>query len=71
MFSLQEKQKIANEIEKLLLSFNHPEMPLERPKFELHIEGKEDWSLADIKPNWTFDGAYKTSFWNENARYLI
>ena len=48
MFSTKAKQKIAEEIEKLLLSFNHPEMPTEKPSFELHVDGKESCSWADI-----------------------
>ena len=55
MFSMKEKQYISAEIEKLLLSLNHPEMPKEKPKFKLHIDGKESWSWADIEPNWKFD----------------
>ncbi len=45
---------IAQKIEELLLSLNHPEMPTERPKFSLHVDGKEAWSWADIKPNWVY-----------------
>jgi hypothetical protein len=55
MFSLKQKQFIAAEIEKLLLSLSHPEMPTERPKFKLHVDGKEEWSFADIEPNWTYE----------------
>jgi hypothetical protein len=54
MFSLNQKQFIAGEIEKILLGLNHPEMPLEKPKFTLHVDGKEEWSWADINPNWTY-----------------
>jgi len=54
MFSVKEKQKIAAAIEKVLLSLKHPEMPLEKPKFELHVEGAEKWSWADIEPNWMY-----------------
>ncbi len=54
MFSLEQKQKISAEVEKLLLSFNHPEMPKEKVNFSLFVRGKEEWSWADIKPNWTF-----------------
>lgn len=54
MFSLKQKQKIAEEIEKLLLSFDHPEMPKERPSFHLRVDGNEYWSFADIDPNWTY-----------------
>ena len=54
MFSVKEKQFISKEIEKLLLGLDHPEMPKEKPKFSLHVDGKESWSWADINPNWTF-----------------
>lgn len=55
MFSMEQKRKIASEVEKLLLSFGHPEMPTEKPRFYMHVEGKEGWSFADIHPNWTFN----------------
>lgn len=51
MFSKDEKIKVAAEVEKLLLNLNHPEMPNERPSFQLHVEGKESWSWAVIDPN--------------------
>jgi hypothetical protein len=54
MFSIKEKQFIASRIEELLLSLEHPEMPKEKPLFTLRVEGKEDWSWAEIKPNHTF-----------------
>lgn len=54
MFSTKEKQAIASAIETLLLALDHPEMPKERPKFHLHVDGEESWSWADIEPNWTF-----------------
>ncbi len=70
MFSVAEKRKIAEEIEKLLLSLNHPEMPNEKPDFKIHIDGKESWSWADIEPNWKYDDANPPSvnLWNEVAR---
>ena len=55
MFSKTQKIKIADEIEKLLLSFDHPELPKEKPDFKIHIDGKESWSWADIEPNWKYD----------------
>jgi len=55
MFSTSEKQHIAAEIEKLLLSLNHPEMPKEKPGFFLHVDGAENWSWANIIPNWRFN----------------
>ena len=66
MFNTEQKKKIAAEIEKLLLSFNHPEMPKERPNFEIYIDGKEGWSWADIQPNWKYeDKAPSVNPWNE------
>ena len=55
MFSMAQKQKIAAEVEKLLLSLNHPEMPKEKPSFTLDVHGKESWSWAIIEPNWEFN----------------
>ena len=69
MFSVKEKQKIAAEIEKLLLDLNHPEMPNEKPKFHLHVDGAESWSWADIRPNWEYgDKEPGVNPWNEVAR---
>ena len=59
MFSMEQKRKIAEVIEKALLDLKHPEMPISRPKFKLHVDGKEDWSWADIEPNWIFDDKLK------------
>ena len=52
MFEPHQKNLIAGVIEKLLLSLNHPEMPKEKPRFILHVDGAESWSWADIEPNW-------------------
>lgn len=70
MFSVKEKQHIAAEVEKLLLALKHPEMPTEKPMFELHVKGKEDWSWADIRPNHTFSASSPPGVnpWNECAR---
>jgi len=68
MFSMEQKRKIAEEVEKLLLSFNHPEMPTEKPDFFLHVAGKEGWSFADIKPNWIFDDQNKPGVNPHNER---
>ena len=69
MFSKEQKQKIAEEFEKLILSFNHPEMPKTFPVFKLRIEGKESWSWAEIDPNWRFSAAKppQVNPWNENV----
>lgn len=72
MFSLKEKQMIADAIERLLLQLAHPEMPTEKPKFTLHVEGKESWSWADIQPNWTFENKEpEINPWNETARKVM
>ena len=55
MFSVAQKQQIAGAVEQVLLSFKHPEMPTEKPKFTLRVYGKKDWSWAEITPNWTFN----------------
>jgi len=69
MFSVAQKRQIAEAVEKLLLSFSHPEMPTDKPVFHLHVEGKESWSWADIEPNWVFDDAHKPGVnpWNEQV----
>ena len=66
MFSRKEKEMIAQKVESLLLSFNHPEMPKERVRFKLHIDGKEAWSWADIEPNWKYENKEPgVNPWNE------
>lgn len=74
MFSVKEKQKIADAVEKALLEINHPEMPAEKPYFELHVNGRAVWSFADIKPNWWWEdqGSPKNpNEWNEIARDVL
>lgn len=72
MFSKNEKMIIAQEIEKLLLTFNHPEMPKEKPNFKLHVDGKESWSWADIEPNWKYRSRFPSvNPWNEQAREIM
>ena len=69
MFSKEEKIKIAQAVEELLLELNHPEMPNSKPNFHLHIAGAESWSWADIEPNWTYeDKEPGINPWNEIAR---
>ena len=48
MFSIREKQFIAQEISKILSGLNHPEMGDKPPRFKIHIDGVESWSWADI-----------------------
>ncbi len=72
MFSTEEKKQIAAAVEKVLLDLKHPEMPTERPKFSLRVDGKEDWSWALIEPNWTFEAKPPgVNPWNEHAREIM
>lgn len=69
MFSMEEKRKIADAVEKILMDIDHPEMPKSRPSFQLHVDGKENWSWADIEPNWKYENSgATTTHWNENSR---
>jgi len=67
MFSVAQKRLISNAVEKVLLDLHHPEMPINRPKFHLRVEGAESWSWAEIDPNWVFDDAHTPGInpWNE------
>ena len=74
MFSVKEKQKIAEVVEKVLLEIDHPEMPKEKPVFQLHVMGKEDWSFANIKPNWYWKeqgSPENPNGWNEISREVL
>lgn len=74
MFSVAEKRNIAAVIERTLLELGHPEMPKDKPRFKLHVDGAEAWSFADIEPNWVFDDGYKNAGanpWNEVARDVM
>lgn len=53
MFSIREKREISEKIQKMLRDFEHPELPLkgEEISFQLHVNGAENWSWADIKNN--------------------
>ena len=53
MFSVSQKRKISEDVQKLLRETHHPELPnaSEEIKFNLHVDGAESWSWADIKNN--------------------
>ncbi len=51
MFSVRQKQKISDAIQKILRNTDHPELPEGEIKFSIHVEGAESWSWADIKNN--------------------
>lgn len=51
MFSVKQKREISEAIQKILRKTNHPELPPDEIKFNIHVWGKETWSWADIKNN--------------------
>ena len=51
MFSIRQKQEIADKVQKILRETNHPELPSGEIQFHLHVDGAESWSWADIKNN--------------------
>lgn len=52
MFSLAQKQKIAEAVQGILRATQHPELPpKDEIEFELHVKGAESWSWADIRNN--------------------
>lgn len=51
MFSVLEKRNIAEGIQVLLRNTQHPELPQGEISFQLHVEGAQAWSWADIQNN--------------------
>lgn len=51
MFSVEQKREIAAAIQAILRSTEHPELPKGEIQFQLHVDGAERWSWADIKNN--------------------
>lgn len=64
MFSAEQKRHIANEVQKILRSTNHPELPKGEINFSLHVDGAESWSFADIKNNGAVNEP-TVNVWNE------
>jgi len=64
MFSIAQKRRIADEIQKLLRATEHPELPEGEIQFTLHVEGAEPWSWADISNNGAVP-APAVNPWNE------
>ena len=64
MFSVRQKREIAEAVQKLLRDTNHPELPKGEIVFRLFVDGKDEWSWAEIANN----GSVKTpevNPWNE------
>jgi hypothetical protein len=51
MFSVQQKRRIADAVQRILRETCHPELPTGEISFHLHVDGAEDWSWADIRNN--------------------
>ena len=51
MFSIREKREIAERIQQILRETNHPELPEGEISFIIHVDGKENWSWANIRNN--------------------
>lgn len=51
MFSVKQKRNISDAVQKILRETNHPELPDGEIQFLLHVDGKEEWSWADIRNN--------------------
>lgn len=51
MFSVRQKREISNAVQKILRDTNHPELPDGEIQFDLHVNGAEYWSWADIRNN--------------------
>jgi hypothetical protein len=65
MFSVREKRWIAEEIQRILKSINHPELyGLEEISFELFVHGNNPMSFADILNNKAIDNP-DVNPWNE------
>ncbi len=66
MFSLRQKQEIAEKVQKILRDTAHPELPTGEISFVLHVDGAETWSWADIQNNGVFLKKEPTiNEWNE------
>ena len=54
MFSVRQKQEIAEAVQKILRDTNHPELPKGEIEFQLNVQGAERWSFAVIRNNGAF-----------------
>jgi len=67
MFSLRQKQEIAEKVQIALRETGHPELPKGEINFQLHVDGAESWSFADIRNNGFYSATNKPEVnpWNE------
>lgn len=51
MFSVEQKRKISDAVQKILRDTNHPELPKGEIQFILSVQGEQMWSWAQIQNN--------------------
>jgi len=51
MFSVKQKREISDAVTRILRETNHPELPSGEITFNLHVDGEESWSWAEIQNN--------------------
>jgi len=51
MFSVDQKRKIAENVQEILRETGHPELPEGEIRFLLRVDGAGDWSWAYIRNN--------------------
>ncbi len=64
MFSVEQKRIISDAVQQVLRCTKHPELPVGEIQFQLHVEGAEAWSWADIRNNGAVPKP-KVNPWNE------
>lgn len=69
MFSVRQKREIADAVQNILRSTNHPELPSGEIQFTLHVDGAESWSFADIRNNGAVENP-GVNPWNEKQDVL-
>jgi hypothetical protein len=67
MFSVKQKQDISEKVQNILRESGHPELPAGEITFQLHVDGAESWSWADIQNNGIYkDKVPSVNEWNES-----
>ena len=64
MFSVRQKREIAEQVQRILRATGHPELPEGEIRFNLHVDGAESWSWADIRNNGAVESP-DVNPWNE------
>ena len=69
MFSVEQKRRISDEVQRVLRATGDPELPPGEIQFLLHVDGSESWSWADILNNGAVPEApvnlWKLFKWNQ------